>query len=104
MPETLYLLLADVEIAGRVGGGRVVRSEAEFEFMSIGGVAAPFPEFEFRVEDEGVGIPKPLVSFEELSEDLKLALERRRSSFRKAGAMVHLHTPLELLVELLRDS
>lgn len=90
MPETLYLLLADVEMAGRVGGGRTDRSEAEFE--SNGGVAPPFPEFEFNVEEDGVGISEPLVPFEELSDDLKLALERRRSSFRKAGAMIHLRS------------
>lgn len=89
MPDTLYLLLADVDIAGRVGGGRTARSEAEFEVMSIGGVAPPLPELELSVEEEGVGIPEPLVSFEELSEDLKLALERRRNSLRNAGAMIH---------------
>lgn len=82
-------MLADVEIAGRVGGGRTDRSDAEFEVVSIGGVAPPLPEFEFSVEEEGVGILEPLVSFEELSEDLKLALERRRSSLRNAGAMIH---------------
>lgn len=48
IPDTLYLLLADVKTEGRVGMGRGVpfaiklwRFEAEFELVSAGGVVPP---------------------------------------------------------------
>ena len=47
IPETLYLLLEDVDIVGRAGIGgapllfNVCRLEAELEFVRAGGVVAP---------------------------------------------------------------
>jgi hypothetical protein len=96
IPDTLYLLLDDVDIVGRVGssgGGRLAkdwRFEAEFELVRIGGVVPP--NVEFNVEEDFVAGTEPLVPLLE-SVDLsvlKLALERLRMSFKNEGAIIHL--------------
>lgn len=58
MPDTLYLLLADVRAFGLVGGCmllRFCRFDAEFEVVSIGGVVPPYNEFKVD-EDFVVGL------------------------------------------------
>ena len=99
IPDTLYLLLEDVDIVGRawIGGALLLlsvwRLEAELEFVSVGwgGVVAPYVEFKV-VEDFVVGT-EPFVPLDPpllesvLRSVLKLALERRRISFKKEGAI-----------------
>lgn len=101
MPDTLYLLLEDVETVGRIGGGggtfpKFCRLETEFELVSPGGVEPPY--MEFRVEEDLVVGTEPLVSLLEsvLLSVLKLAFDRLRMSFKKEGAILHLQTTLTL--------
>jgi hypothetical protein len=105
-------------VAGGGGGGMLPlpiywRLDAELEVVRAGGVLFP-PYVEFRVEEDLVE-PLPLTAMafvgfgrfassapsvrfglvfslidSELLSFLKLALERRRKSFRNEGAIVHL--------------
>jgi len=99
MPETLYLLLEEVErfgrvLVGRAGGPLEVwgRLEVEREMGTAGGVVEPYVEF--RVEDEAAIGAEPLVPLDPpmlesvLLSVVKLALDRLRRSFKKEGAMV----------------
>jgi hypothetical protein len=99
IPDTLYLLLEDVDIVGRagIGGGPLLSSvwrlEAELEFVSAGteGVVAPYVEL--KVEEDFVVGTEPFVPLDPpllesvLRSVLKLALERRRMSFKNEGAI-----------------
>lgn len=96
MPDTLYLLLEDVDIVGRAGIGwapslfNICRLVAELEFVRAGGVVPPYVEF--RVEEDFVVGTEPFVRFVPLLESvlrsvLKLALERLRMSFINEGAI-----------------
>ena len=97
MPDTLCLLLEDVDIVGRAGGFgglpllcNVCRLAAELDFVRAGGVVPPYVEF--KVEEDCVVGTEPFVPVVPLLESvllsvLKLALERLRMSFRKEGAI-----------------
>jgi hypothetical protein len=91
MPETLCLLLEDVDKFGRFGGrgGGMLptycRLEAELDLVSIGGVFPP----EFNVDVDfvvGTELWVPLLE-SVLRSVLKLALDRRRMSLRNEGAI-----------------
>ena len=93
-------MLADVEIVGLVFGGfrlpNVWRSDAEFEVVRTGGEAPPSAD---EVEFVAIPVSSVLESVLWLLFFVKLALERRRSSFKKAGAIGHLwQTSVVLLV------
>lgn len=87
-------MLADVATVGLVGELKLLifwRSEAEFDVVSTGGVAPPLAE---AVELDFVATPASSLLESVLwllfLVKLMLALERRRSSFRKAGDMAGL--------------
>lgn len=96
IPDTLYLLLEEVEIVGRAGGNgggllaRFWRLGEEVEVVSVGGVLPPYVEF--NVDEDCVFAAEPLVPLLESALPLvrKLAFDRRRMSLKNEGAIVSL--------------
>lgn len=72
--------------------------------VRAGGEAPPSAELAVEVEFVAIPVSSVLESVLWLLFFVKLALERRRSSFKKAGAMGHLWKTLVVLLVLSTDS